>query len=792
MRNTLGCCYDFVMEPNEVFVAYPSKPLQLRNTIGEAISELSAERFRPRVMSWEEMDIPGRFIHEEVMEHIDSAEFVVADITRLNFNVTFEVGYALGRSKRVVLTVNESLSPPMREITQLGIYDNLGHASYENSSSLAQIIRKIEDVQPLRFPVDEIDHSAPIFVLDTVYKTDASVRITSKIKKARIRYRSFDPKEQPRLSTLEAYRSVKKSIAVVVHLLSSNATDRWLNNLRAAFLTGLSYGLERELLVFQEGEEPVPLDYRELVAVYQYPRDIDDYINDLAPRVVEGLQTVEEGSLSSVQGLLANLDLGATAAENEIQTLGDYYVATHEFGQVTNGAARLAVGRKGSGKSALFFQARDKLRSHKPRMVLDLKPEGHQLARLKALVLELLESAVQEHAIAAFWEYVLLLELCNKILEKDRKVHLRNHNLTELYQDLRQLYTPELLAEGGDFSERMLRLVNRIGAEFQERYGDGDGTYLSPDQVTGLIYTHDIPELREQLTEYLLYKDDVYIFIDNIDKGWPTRGVEGTDILILRSLLEATRKLEQFFKGRGISLHTTVFIRNDVFELLVDASPDRGKESRVSLDWTDADLLRELLRRRLTYNGLIPEDATFSSAWRQICTTHISGEETSEFLINRSLMRPRNFLTLVNHCRSNAVNLQHDKILVEDITKAVSSYSADIGSEIGLEIRDVFPSAEDILYYFIGFESPSTLREVRDALEQSPVPREQLDQLIEILLWFGFLGVGTSSGGETDETYIYDVYYDMKKLRWLAGNLQQGDAVLHIHRAFWPFLGISG
>ncbi|CAA9376931.1 MAG: hypothetical protein AVDCRST_MAG93-8893, partial [uncultured Chloroflexia bacterium] len=527
---------------SRVFVAYPSEPARLKSTIGNAVTELTRERFKLQITPWEEMDIPGRFIHDEVMEHIDEAEFVVADITRLNFNVTFEVGYALGRSKRVVLTMNESLSPPTREITQLGIYDNLGHAKYENARGLAQIIRYVEDVEPLRFPVDDIDHSAPIYVLDTLFKTDASVRITSKIKKARIRYRSFDPREQPRLSALETYRNVKRSIAVIVNLLPSDATDHRLNNLRAAFLMGISYGLDKDLLAFQEGAEPVPLDYRELVATYRYPRDVDGYINELAPRVVEGLQTIEGRSTTQLQGLLANMDLGATAAENEVETLRDYYVATHEFGQVTNGAARLAVGRKGSGKSALFFQATDKLSSNKPRIVLDLKPEGHQLARFKTLVLKLLESAVQEHAIVAFWEYILLLEICNKILEKDRQVHLRNHNLTERYQDLRQLYTPELLAEGGDFSERLLRLINRIGDTFRAQYGTDGKVYLSPDQVTGLIYGHDIQELRKQLAEYLLYKDDVYVLIDNIDKGWPTRGVEAIDILILRSLLEATRK----------------------------------------------------------------------------------------------------------------------------------------------------------------------------------------------------------------------------------------------------------
>jgi hypothetical protein len=111
---------------------------------------------------------------------------------------------------------------------------------------------------------------------------------------------------------------------------------------------------------------------------------------------------------------------------------------------------------------------------------------------------------------------------------------------------------------------------------------------------------------------------------------------------------------------------------------------------------------------------------------------------------------------------------------------------------MGLEIRDVFPSAEDIPYYFIGFESPVTLREVRAALGESFVPEDQLDQLIEILLWIGFLGVQASLRGEAKETYIYDVYYDMNRLKWLAGNLRRDETLLYIHKAFWPFLGITG
>jgi hypothetical protein len=209
------------------------------------------------------------------------------------------------------------------------------------------------------------------------------------------------------------------------------------------------------------------------------------------------------------------------------------------------------------------------------------------------------------------------------------------------------------------------------------------------------------------------------------------------------------------------------------------------------LDWTDPDLLKEFLRKRLVFNGM-DDNLPFRDAWQHVCVTHIEGEDTAEHLIQKSLMRPRNFLTLVNHCKSNAVNLQHEKIEIGDIRKASATYSADLCREIGLEIRDVFPDAEDILYAFIGVTSPLSLAEVKAHLQEALILEDQVGRLIEILLWFGFLGAKFARGNGTRETYVYDVHYDMKKLKTLANNLRQEDTELYIHRAFWPFLEIAG
>jgi len=771
----------------KVLAIYPSTPKNIGNTIQTAVKQVNSKQIN--INTWANLDTPGHFISESILTEIELCDLVIADITRLNFNVLFEIGYAIGKNKRIIPILDESLSPQKKEITSLGIIDTISYKTYQNSDELVDIINSIQDKKPLHFRDIPIDQGAPIYIIDTLYKTDASVRVISKIKKSRIRFRSFDPQEQPRLSMMDAYQNIAKSVAIIIHLLSSDQTDWVYNNYRGAFVSGLSNGLEKEVLILQEGDDPVPLDYRDFVCSYKNPEDIDKYINPLVPKVMEELQSISTVSISVKEDFIEKIELGSPAAENEALSLQYYYMKTDEFNKVLKTGARLVVGRKGSGKTALFFQVRDKLRQNKQVFVLDLKPEGYQLKKFKYLVLDLLVEAVREHVATAFWEYVLYLELCYKILEKDKQTHIRNYDLYEPYRELEELYLNDMFIEEADFSERILKLINRISENFKKGFGSAKEQYLDVGQVTNFIYLHDVPKLRRQVTEYLRNKERVFIMVDNLDKGWSTQGIEPNDITLLRGLLDATRKIEHEFQKNGIDINNTIFLRDDVYELLVEQTPDRGKESRVSLDWNDPDLLREFIRRRIVYNGLDP-NTTFNQAWNQICVSHVEGEESADYLIERSLMRPRNLLSLINHCKSIAVNFRHTKIEEKDIIKALDIYSADLFKDISYEIKDVFPEGKDIMYYFIGAPSKLNLYQIKQYLIQSEIKEDEIEKLLEILLWFGFLGVIQNKKYDS-EFYIYNVQYDIKKLKHLAENLKNDHTEFCIHKGFWTFLGIQ-
>ena len=341
------------------------------------------------------------------------------------------------------------------------------------------------------------------------------------------------------------------------------------------------------------------------------------------------------------------------------------------------GEVNLVVGRKGAGKTALFSQVRNDLRRDRATIVVDLKPEGYQLVKMKEAVLDYLSEGAQAHLITAFWEYLLLLEVAYKLLEKDSDRHLRDHRIRDHYMKLQESYVNSPNAILGDFSERLIELASFVSQEYAKRFGISNKLKLTSNEVTEVLHIQNIRELKDHVSRYLEFKNGVWILFDNLDKGWTVPGPTTGDILILRCLIDAGRKIQRDMQRSGHDFHCIVFVRNDVYQLLMKESPDFGKEMRVSLDWNDPELLREMLRLRLVQNGY-PSDTQFSRIWTNLCVSHHRAEETSQYMIDRCLMRPRNLLKIFNHCKGFAVNFRHGKIEPEDIDRGVMSYSNDL------------------------------------------------------------------------------------------------------------------
>lgn len=135
----------------------------------------------------------------------------------------------------------------------------------------------------------------------------------------------------------------------------------------------------RHVLMLQEGQVQQPIDYRDVIKSYSDAAKVSDLLVPLIKGVVETLQESRFVPIALALKPLEKLDLGDLAAENEIKALEAYFVPTGEYNEVKRGHARLVVGRKGTGKTAIFYGVRSAYKPSKAHLVLDLKPEGHEL-----------------------------------------------------------------------------------------------------------------------------------------------------------------------------------------------------------------------------------------------------------------------------------------------------------------------------------------------------------------------------------------------------------------------------
>jgi ABC-type hemin transport system ATPase subunit len=94
-------------------------------------------------------------------------------------------------------------------------------------------------------------------------------------------------------------------------------------------------------------------------------------------------------------------------AENEIQKLGYYFIRTAEFARALRAEGAIVIGRKGSGKSAVYLQVAASMYKDRGNCIVDLRPASHNLSEMREALLSIVSAGIFDHTIAAFWQYII-------------------------------------------------------------------------------------------------------------------------------------------------------------------------------------------------------------------------------------------------------------------------------------------------------------------------------------------------------------------------------------------------
>lgn len=740
------------------FFAYAAEPRHIGFSVEAACRAVSSPAKHLAIKPWSVMEVFGASIPDEVRAAIEAADIFFCDITVPNLNVYYEIGYAIGTGKLVGPFVNIAHKDAEKNINKDSLFDNIGYKRYENAEQLAQALVHLPNTELLELYERPINHQQPIFILDTYRKTDFRNAIVSALKASKVFSRSFDPVEVPRLSTVSTIADVTSSSGVIVPFLGPTIQDFERHNLRGAFVAGLSYGLGRDtLLVQMHDPEKPPTDYGNNIAFVRDQGRIVELVSEFSKAALLATQSISPRNKTSKRSDLQKLTLGASAAENEFSVLGEYFVETAEYTCALRGEAHVVAGRKGSGKTAIFFQARDKFCHTRQTLVTDLRPESHQLSLFREELLKVAKLGVFDHTLAAFWYQLILSELLLSIRRESASRSRFDPNAFEQSVRLATLLQRHSVAETGDFTGRINGLVKDVIAEIRKL--EKQGQAVTAKHLTNFVFQGAIAKLKTALIEKSGRFTKIVLLFDNIDKGWPVTGVDEFDVRLIRLLIETLDKIKRDLSAAGREFLSIVFLRNDIYELMVSQTPDRGKSGQIVIDWTDRAKLRQLIFERI--KSSTGRQETFEVLWSRFFCERAGNRPSFDYLVDHCLMRPRFLINIIEKAIANGVNRGHKQVQEDDCADAVRHHALDLVSDFGYEIRDVSGLPEDLLYAFVGVTELLTYPEILACLQKACVQEDRIELALKLLLWYGILGIATRDG---IAKYIYDYDYNYKRL----------------------------
>lgn len=280
--------FDGVRRSHAVFL-YPSDPGFIASTIESTVGQLRSIRGDRAWLTWRDLGVTGQIIFCQICKAVRFSSLVVADVTTLNFNLLFEIGFALGLGVPVLPIRDSNVIQDQQSFDELGLLDTLGYLDFQSSQELISGVAQ-HTLAPFTSQTPPINAEQPLFLVKSHVQNEGMIRLMSALKKSGLRFRSFDPRETPRLSLHEAYKQVHSSLGLILHLVAPTRSGATVHNARCAFVAGMGMAAGKRVLMLQESVVQHPIDYRDVVQPYTDAIKIPDLLIPFIRQIVEKLQ----------------------------------------------------------------------------------------------------------------------------------------------------------------------------------------------------------------------------------------------------------------------------------------------------------------------------------------------------------------------------------------------------------------------------------------------------------------------------------------------------------------------
>lgn len=443
-----------------------------------------------------------------------------------------------------------------------------------------------------------------------------------------------------------------------------------------------------------------------------------------------------------ILGAIADWKLEAKLEDNH-----RYFYNTDEVGHLNAGSRFFVVGRKGTGKTAIreHLTQDQGLARYTDKLTFQNFPFNDLYAHSN-------DRFRPPNQYVTLWKWIIYCHVA-KMMAKNPAIDGKIRDtfskafeadvLPTLARSVARLTSPEFRLS---FLGLELTASARSGSEGNQR------PWI------------DRCELLEQLIAKHADSSTYMLLFDELDDDFRSMDRDGSRaeyLSLITSLVKAAQDVRAVFSAPRYKIFPVIFLRDDIYDLIVDADKTKWNDSKVELTWS-RDELRNLLAFRFARATDASADAydpgeQFRRAFR--------GDDVSparikafEYMVKRSLNRPRDIISFAQIAARIARDRNRPYLSSDAISSALEPYSTYLRSDIEDEISGSVPGIRNILSILATIRSPIfTANRFRAEYEKAQKAGRvgSLDPLSALDILFQFSIVGNSIDGGQRTVFRY-------------------------------------
>jgi len=376
--------------------------------------------------------------------------------------------------------------------------------------------------------------------------------------------------------------------------------------------------------------------------------------------------------------------------EAEEDAVLDYFVEMNLTSRILSGDTFLVLGRKGSGKTALFrYFCESKYKNHSVPLNLNGYPwQVH--AKVIDGGVEQIESYV------ASWKYLIAVEFAKVVIGLTDRPQMTE--VVELKRFLEDNYGDEKPSMKHILSPKKLVIKGDLEPQF---LGCKLGKISLSKENDNLDLGNELNALTGKLLKYIKRISEVsklqrfYLHFDELDRGITDLTEQRKNLIV--GLILAAKETKKILKSDITIFNPVVYLRSDIWDEVKFSDKNKIFESGSDLIEWDTTALINMIEKRvkvLLGNGF---------SWADIDDgKKINSQSKCKHIIERSLMRPRDIISFLNSLLETAKKRSEPDLIFinKDVVDTRPKYSKYLKNELDDEIRSHWEGWENSLKCF--------------------------------------------------------------------------------------------